>query len=70
MHLVSMPGLLVGIVFGPQFFKFLDNLIIPADLLVDGKQQGIDREHDTHQDPHNFGFHTGPLKKTTRGPQK
>jgi hypothetical protein len=58
--------LFVGVVFCPEFFELLDNLIIFADLLVDGKQQGIEREYDSQQNPDNFGFHNGPFANDER----
>jgi hypothetical protein len=39
--------LLVAFVLVPEFFELLDDLIIFADLLVDDKQHGIDREHNS-----------------------
>jgi len=36
---------LVSFVFRPEFLELLDNLIIFADLLMDRKQDGIDRKH-------------------------
>ncbi len=66
---VSMIILLVGVVFGPELLELLNNLVIFADLLIDGKQHGIEREHDSQQDPYHFGFHNGP-PHMTRGPQK
>jgi hypothetical protein len=41
--------LLVSFVFAPEFFELLNDLVIFADLLVDGKQHGIEREHDSQQ---------------------
>jgi hypothetical protein len=38
-------------VFRPEFLELLDDLIILADLPMDGKQHGIDREHDSQQNP-------------------
>jgi len=34
-------------VFRPELFELLDDLIIFADLLVDDKQHGINREHNS-----------------------
>jgi hypothetical protein len=46
-----MTLLLVAIVFGTVFLELLDYLIILADLLVDGKQHGIEREHGSKHNP-------------------
>jgi len=43
--------ILVTFVFRPEFLELLDDLIISADLLVDDKQHGIDREHNSQQNP-------------------
>jgi ATP-dependent Clp protease ATP-binding subunit ClpA len=42
---------LVTFVFRPEFLELLDDLIIFADLLVDDKQHGIDREYNSQQNP-------------------
>jgi len=43
--------LLVILVFRPEFLKLLDDLIIFANLLMDGKQNGIQREHNSKKNP-------------------
>jgi hypothetical protein len=37
--------LLVVFVLGAEFLELLDDFVISANLLVDGKQHGIDREY-------------------------
>jgi hypothetical protein len=44
----------------PEFFELLDDLIIFADLLLDGKQHGIERKHRGKHYPESFRFHNGP----------
>jgi hypothetical protein len=61
-RVVSAPmmHLFVMFMFLSESFELLNDLIIPADLLLDDKQQGIDREHGSQNDSHNFSFHTKP----------
>jgi hypothetical protein len=46
-----MIRVLVMLVLVPEFLELLDYLILSADLLVDGKQQGIEREHYPDNNP-------------------
>jgi hypothetical protein len=46
-----MVSLLVTVVFRPEFLELLDDLIIFANLLVDGKKHGIQREDNSQQNP-------------------
>src|SRR5512139_162851 len=56
----------VGIVFGPEFFELLNNLVISANLLVDDKQHRVEGQHCPQNDSRNFGFHNGPLQVPKR----
>jgi len=42
---------LVSFVFAPEFFELLNDLVIFADLLIDGKQHGIERKHSKERGP-------------------
>jgi hypothetical protein len=46
-----MVSLLVTFMFRPEFLELLDDLIIFADLLMDGKKHGIEREHNSQKNP-------------------
>jgi len=61
-----MIALLVGFMFSPELFELLNNLVIFADLLIDGKQHGIEREYYSQQNPYQFSFHNGPPHKDER----
>ncbi len=63
MILVSMPVLPEAFMFSPQFFELLDNLVVPADLLVDDKEHRVDRQHRSQDNSQQFSFHTNPPKK-------
>ncbi len=60
--LVSMKILPLGIVFSPEFSELLNNFIVPANLLVDGKQHRVEGQYDPKDDSQYFGFHNGPLQ--------
>jgi len=55
--MVRLPESLVLV---PEFLELIDDLIVPADLLVDDEEQGIDWEHGPKQYAKNFCFHDSP----------
>jgi hypothetical protein len=61
----------LSVVFSPELFELLNNFIVPANLLVDGKQHRVDGQHCPKDDSQYFGFHNGPLQvpdeRTTKG---
>src|SRR5512136_1526417 len=62
-----MPVLRVSLVFRPEFPELLDDFIVPANLLVDDKQHGIEGEHSPEHHPCQFCFHARSPKKRTTG---
>jgi len=57
---LSMILLPVMFVFVLEFFELLDDLIVFSNFLVDGKQQGIQREHGPKHNPQKFRVHNVP----------
>ncbi|WP_423987929.1 hypothetical protein, partial [Methanoregula sp.] len=64
-----MVFLLVTFVFLSEFLELLDDLIVFADLLIDGKQHGIERDYSAKHYPKNFSFHNDS-PKVTREPKE
>jgi len=57
--MVRLPESLVVV---PEFLELLNDLIVPADLLVDDEEQGIDREYCPEYYAKNFCFHCECLR--------
>jgi len=57
---LTMILLPVMVVFVLEFFELLDDLIVFTNFLVDGKQQGIQREHRPKHNPQKLRVHNAP----------
>jgi len=55
--MILLPAMFVFVL---EFFELLDDLIVFANFLVDGKQQGIQREYGPKHNPQKLRVHNAP----------